>query len=111
VSAIPDIDLQRIKRFCADESPVEFAHQLRVVHTVRGNSVTLAESRPPWDGIGTEWIDVPFAQLRYSTQSTNWSLYWADRNSKWHPYDEIAPGPLSSMLAEIDEDPTCIFKG
>jgi hypothetical protein len=111
VSAIPYIDLERVKRFCAEQSPAEFAEQLRVVHTVRGNSVTLAESRPPWDGRGTEWTVLPFAQLRYSTQTTKWSLYWADRNSRWHPYDEIPPGPLSTLLTEIDDDPTCIFKG
>jgi hypothetical protein len=112
---IPDVDLERIKRFCAKESPAAVADQLRVVYTVRGTSVTLAESRPPWDGRGTEWIDVPFAQVRYSPETTTWSLYWADRNSKWHPYEQIdegfGAGPLSSLLSEIDRDPTCIFRG
>jgi hypothetical protein len=31
------MDLERIKRFCAEQSPAEFADQLRVVHTIRGN--------------------------------------------------------------------------
>ncbi len=114
MTAIPDVDLERIKRFCAKESPAEFADQLRVVYKIRGKSVTLSESRPPWDGRGTEWIDVPFAQVRYSPETTDWSLYWADRNTKWHPYEQIrtiGSGSLTSLLAEIDRDPICIFRG
>lgn len=109
--AIPDLDLERIKRFCHEQSPAEVAEHLRVVYSIRGSSVTLFESRPPWDGRGEEWTENPFAQLRYSAQTAKWSLYWADRNSRWHPYEEIAPGQLRNLLIEIDEDPTCIFKG
>ncbi len=111
MGAIPDMDLEGIKRFCAERSPAELADELRVVHKVRGASVTLAESRPPWDGRGGEWIDVPFAQLRYSGETSRWSLYWADRNSKWHPYEDIRPGSLVTLLDEIDVDPMGIFKG
>jgi hypothetical protein len=111
VPAIPDLDLERIKRYCTKESPAEFADQLRVVYSIRGRSVTLSESRPPWDGVGEEWTEVPFAQFRYSNQTTKWSLYWADRKSRWHLYEEVAPGQLITLLAEIDEDPTCIFRG
>ena len=111
MGAIPDVDLERIKRFCAEQSPTELADELRVIHKVRGDSVTLAESRPPWDGRGGEWIDVPFAQVRYSPGTSKWSLYWADRHSRWHPYERVRPGSLAKLLLEIDEDPTCIFKG
>jgi Protein of unknown function (DUF3024) len=111
MASIPDVDLARIKRFCADESPAEVADQLRVVFKVRGKSVTISESRPPWDSRGDEWTDQPVAQVRYSPDAKEWSLYWSDRNSKWHPYDLIEPGPLSSLLFEIKRDPTCIFWG
>lgn len=111
MGAIPDIYLERIKRFCAEQSPAEFADELRGVHKVRGASVTLAESRASWDGRGAEWIDVPFAQLRFSAETSRWSLYWADRNSKWHPYEDIRPGSLVKLLLEIDKDLTGIFKG
>jgi hypothetical protein len=111
VAAIPDTDLEQIKLFCADESPAKVADQVRVVYKVRGKSVTISESRAPWDGRGTEWTEAPFAQLRYSPESTKWSLHWADRNDRWHPYDFIKPGTVSSLLAEIKRDPTCIFWG
>jgi hypothetical protein len=111
MASIPDVDLERIKRYCAKESPAALADKLRIIYKTRGNSVTILETRPPWDGRGTEWTEQGYAQLRYSPDSTKWSLYWSDRNSRWHPYDLIEPGSLASLLAEIDEDPTCIFKG
>lgn len=111
MGALPETDLERVRRFCRRESPREFADQLRVEFSVRGRSVTILECRPPWpDGEG-EWTRLPFAQLRYSPASTLWSLHWADRNSRWHPYEPVEPGPIESLLAEIEDDPTCIFKG
>lgn len=47
------------------------------------------------------------AQLRYDPASHDWTLYWADRNSRWHRYDDIDP----DLLNEINDDPTCVFWG
>jgi hypothetical protein len=41
----------------------------------------------------------------------HWSLYWADRNDHWHRYDDLDPGPLDTVLNEIEADPTGIFWG
>lgn len=51
------------------------------------------------------------AQLRYDPASHDWTLYWADRNSCWHRYDDIDPGTADELLDEINQDPTCIFWG
>ena len=52
------------------------------------------------------------AQLRYQRQHPHhWSLYWADRNGRWHRYDDLEPGPVDKVLNEIEADPTCIFWG
>ena len=51
------------------------------------------------------------AQLRYSANTNHWSRYWADRNDRWHRYDDIDPGPVDKALNEIEADPTCIFWG
>jgi len=41
-----------------------------------------------------------------------WTLYWRDRNQRWHKYDLIAPSPdILTLLDEVDRDPTCIFWG
>ncbi len=35
----------------------------------------------------------------------------ADRNGRWHRYDDLEPGPVGKVLNEIEADPTCIFWG
>ena len=52
------------------------------------------------------------AQLRYDPSTRRWTLYWADRNEPWNFYDDLEPtNDLHEVLAEIDDDPTCIFFG
>ena len=52
------------------------------------------------------------AQLRYEPTSRQWILYWADRNSRWHRYDDLEPtSVVDDLINEIDRDPTCIFFG
>ena len=50
-------------------------------------------------------------QLRYDPDAGRWTLYCADRNSRWHHYDLIEPGTVTELLAEIEQDPTGIFWG
>jgi hypothetical protein len=40
-----------------------------------------------------------------------WRICWSDRNSRWHPYEEVTPGTIDEMLQEIESDPTAIFGG
>jgi Protein of unknown function (DUF3024) len=41
-----------------------------------------------------------------------WSLYWRDRNSRFHAYDLVSPtARIEELLAEVDRDPTAIFWG
>ena len=109
---IPATDLARIERYCRTESPPQFRDQLRVEHHIRGKSVILCETRPPWDGHGA-WTHFNIAQLRYRPESGDWSLHWSDRNSRWHPYEagNVQFGSMATLLSEIDKDPTCIFRG
>jgi Protein of unknown function (DUF3024) len=111
VPAIPELDLARIRRFCEDRTPPEFRDEMRVEADVRGRSVTILDCRPPWMPELVEWSRQPLAQLRYDVESSLWTLYWADRNSRWHRYDDLDPGPVGDLLDEIAEDPTCIFWG
>lgn len=80
----------------------------------RGNSITIAERRPPWnpDLIGPEWTSVNVAQLRFEPSEGTWSLYCRDSSDHWWPYDGIGPSAsVDPLLAEIDADPTGIFWG
>lgn len=113
MSSIPETDLARIRRYCESESPAEHRDRLRVEYRVRGRTVTIVECRPPWrEELDPDWTEVPQARLRYDESSSAWTLYWFDRNSRAHLYDLIDPHqPITRLLAEIDRDPTCIFRG
>jgi hypothetical protein len=109
---VPDTALATIRRFCEKRTRPEFRDEMQLEATTRGNSVTIAECRPPWDGSPGEWSRQPLAQLRYAPDSGEWTLYWADRNDRWHRYEELEPSRnLGVLIREIDEDPTCIFFG
>jgi hypothetical protein len=111
VPAVPDLDLARIRQFCDGRIPAHLRDEARVEAGVRGKTVTIFDCRPPWHPTLTDWSRVPVAQLRYSPASHAWTLYWADRNSRWHRYDDIDPGTADELLDEINQDPTSIFWG
>lgn len=75
--------------------------------------LTIVERRAPWrPEYGPEWTRFPIARMRYTKASRVWTLYWRDRNLKFHLYDQIPPSPYAAeLLAEIDRDPTAIFWG
>ena len=59
-----------------------------------------------------EWIESKVAQFRFKPSNKHWTLYYADRNNRWHEYWEIDSNPdLDVLLQEMDEDPTGIFWG
>ena len=50
--------------------------------------------------------------MRYTKSTDVWVLYWPDRNSKFHRYEDLEPTPaIERLLNEIDADPICIFWG
>lgn len=111
MAAVPNLDLARIRAYCAQRVPAQYLSEARVEATVRGRSVTIFDCRPPWHASLAEWSRVPVAQLRCDLAARHWTLYWADRNSRWHLYDDIEPGTVTELLAEIDRDPTSTSGG
>ena len=86
-------------------------HQIRLHHTIRGNSITLFEIRPGFDNSAV-WVKTPIARFRFDSASGLWSLYWHDRNGRWQPYEEAeATRNFEALLTEVDRDPTSIFWG
>ncbi|HZA74989.1 MAG TPA: DUF3024 domain-containing protein [Acidimicrobiales bacterium] len=110
--AVPEPALAKIQRFCERRTPPKLRDQMRLEATTRGNSVTIADCRPLWQGAPGEWTRLPIAQLRYQPTTQRWTLYWADRNDRWHSYEDLDPTTdLDTIIREIDQDPTCIFFG
>jgi len=112
---IPDEDVAAAREWVNalnSSMPAHVTSQLRYELDLYRNALTVVECRPilPDDPDG-EWFRVPFARLRF-TRSRGWELYWADRNSDFHVYDTVEPTrDVAILLAEIDDDPTCIFFG
>ena len=48
----------------------------------------------------------------WSVSRREWTLFWRDRNHRWHRYKYTAPTTeIARLLEEIDRDPTGIFWG
>lgn len=114
--ALPELDVARARRYVDERNadmPFDARDQVRYELDVEPTSLTIMECRPPWrEGIGSEWTRFPIARLRYVKVRREWSLYWRDRNLKFHLYDRVPPtAAIQDLLDEVTADPTSIFWG
>jgi len=111
--AVPELDVARVRWWCAARVPEHARHQVRVECQLGPRHLTIVERRAPWrEDVGPEWTSLPVARLRYTATDNSWTLYWRDRNLRFHSYDPLAPSPrVEDLLNEIDRDPTAIFWG
>ena len=112
---IPPIQKQLVEKlmqnYCDSKIPKDLQDKIRLSYKIRGNNITLIESRPFYKD-NSQWIDMKVAQIRFENNKKTFTLFWADRNEKWHLYDFIEPSTeLENVLEEIDKDPTAIFWG
>ena len=109
----PGIDIAAIRSYCAQRVPPHAADDIRVETIETRNIVTVVERRPPWrDDYGPAWTELGIARFRYTAKTGLWSLYWRDRNQKWHLYDVLEPTKdIVRLIDEVDRDQTCIFWG
>lgn len=111
VTGLPEIDVVRVRRWARARVPAHLHDQVRVEVDAEQRHLTIVECRPPWDGVG-EWTRFPVARLRFTRTSGLWSLFWRDRNLRFHHYDGINDtATVEDLLAEIEQDPTSIFWG
>jgi len=82
----------RVQRWCAARVPEHARHQVRVECEVAPRHLTIVERRAPWrEDFGPEWTAFPIARLRYTAADKSWTLYWRDRNLRFHLYEPMAP--------------------
>ncbi|MGP9489201.1 DUF3024 domain-containing protein [Glutamicibacter sp. 287] len=96
---IPEPELACVRMWCAQQIPESVHDRLQLVCEEAPHHVTILESRPPWDGRG-DWIRSPIARLRYVSSTGLWSLYWRDRNLKFHKYEML--GPTAAVQEILD---------
>jgi hypothetical protein len=113
--SLPETDVARVGRW-VDARNVEIGEhidELRVEMDVATRAITILECRPPWrDDLGSEWTRQEIARTRCANSTGAWTIYWPDRHSKFHRYEDLDPTPtIDRLLAEIDADPICILWG
>lgn len=102
---------KKLSAYCRKKAPTHISDRFKVGFRIRGNSVTLFESRP-FHADPNQWIDVAAAQFRFDPVTALWTLYWPDRNSRWHTYVDLDPSrKFENLLYEVDADPAGIFRG
>ena len=103
----------RVQRWCRARVPERVRDEVRVEVDVAERHLTIVECRPPWRAdVGAEWTRFPIARLRYTKSAGVWSLYWRERNSRFHVYGSVSPtASTEELLAEVDRGPTAIFWG
>jgi len=111
-TGLPDLDVARVQRWCAARVPGRARHQVRVECQLATRHLTIVERRAPrQDDTRSDWTSFPIARLRYAETAKTWTLYWRDRNLRFHVYDRLPSPHVDDLLTEIDCDPTCIFWG
>ena len=110
---LPELDVARVQRWCAARVPEHARHQVRVECELAPRHLTIIERRAPWrEDFGPEWTTGGIARLRYAASTGLWTVFWRDRNARWHRYDLIEPSSdITVLLDEVDRDPTGIFWG
>lgn len=110
---LPGLAVAALRHYCEQRVQPHALHQVRVELRESRGAATIVERRAPWrEDYGPEWTTLGIARFRYVAKDELWSLYWRDRNAKWHRYDLIEPKQdVLVLLDEVDRDPTGIFWG
>ncbi len=97
--------------FCQERVPAQYHDQIRIEFRIKGDEVTLFESRPHYQDQST-WFSTSIARFKKDSKTEAWQLFYADRNNKWHPYRDCpANRDIEKLLTEVKNDPTGIFWG
>jgi len=107
--ALPDVELNRVKGLLEVFCQARSGDSVRLEYHIRGNRVTLVESRPLF--IDPDVLNsVSVAQFEFGEEQQVWTLYWYDRKNRRQPYPTGRNrDTLEKLLAEVGADPTGIF--
>lgn len=101
----------RLSEYCETRIRPEVRDRLRLNFRITDNEVVLFEERPRFLK-PKEWGEEPVAKFRYVKSRNVWRLYCQFSDLRWHEYRSLHEADdFETLLAEVDEDPTCIFWG
>jgi Protein of unknown function (DUF3024) len=98
-----------LANFSAEHSSAPGADRLRYIYEFETNAALLLVQRPGFMN-PQEWVSTPVAKFRYSEARSEWSLYWADANEKWHRVSNVkAAKDIRVLLQTVVADPLGVF--
>jgi len=108
---------EKLDHFCENRIPPHAKEQVRMSWSFWRNSIILYEERKAYMD-RSRWIKMKVARMDFDAETKGWTLWAYDRNSKPLYYPNLHPdvsvrstASLDEVIAEIDNDPTCIFFG
>jgi hypothetical protein len=112
--AIPELEKERVsrslERFC-DKVPKHVRDRLTHHFRFVRSDVELYARRPAYREPG-RFMEETVAKFRYNAKRGSWTLFWSDRNLRWHSYEGFVDRRnFLDLLHEVERDPTCIFWG
>lgn len=107
--ALPEMELARVGELLDPFCRARSGASVRLEYHIRGNRVTLEESRPLF--IDPAMLNsMKVAQFEFDAEQQVWILYWYDRKNRRQPYPTGRNrDTLEKLLAEVGSDPTGIF--
>jgi len=110
---LPELDVARVRRWCAEQVPEHARGEIRIECDLAPRHLTICECRPPWrEDFGPDWTRFPIARLHYTKTTGLWTLYWRDRNLKYHRYEPLDPSPqVQDLLDYLNDRADPIFWG
>jgi hypothetical protein len=102
-----------VQRWCAAQVPERVRGEIRVECDIAPRHLTILECRPPLqENPKADWTRFPIARLHYTKTSDLWTLYWCDRNLKFHRYQFLDPSHrIQDLLDYLDNRADPIFWG
>ena len=110
---IPDTDLHRARIWADNHTPPEVRAHVWVELDVTSTAITIYECRPYWRPEEQQPpTRFPVARCRWNNTTKLWTLYWRDRNLRFHIWPHLEPQQtVVPLLAEIDDHTNGAFWG
>jgi hypothetical protein len=113
--SLSEFELKRIGKifpeYCEKRVPAHLSSEIKIEYQIRGDELTLYESRPVWDD-HAKWISGKVARFKKDPQTETWYLYWADANGRWIEYSLLpCHRDIAKLLAEVEKNGNGAFWG
>jgi hypothetical protein len=107
--SFPELDVEKVRRWCRDRVRAKFADQVRLEVSRRGKSNSIHECRACLEGVGPEAGPRQLSLRSGYEGDGTCTLCFVDHYAKWTMYFDLDTNQLITALDEIGLDPTGVF--